>query len=81
MPKYVMAVGISGTRNGRDWPRIGEPVPADLAGDELAHMVSIKHVREVPAELAEPAPVVEVSRPVAPEVRARARRTRPQAGK
>ena len=76
MPKYVMAVGISGTRNGQDWPRIGESVPADLAADELAHMVEINHVREAPDELAEPAPVVEVSKPVAPEVRARARRTR-----
>jgi hypothetical protein len=76
MPKYVMAVGISGTRNGQDWPRIGEAPPADLTGAELAHMVEINHIREVPVELAEPAPVVEISKPVAPEVRARARRTR-----
>ena len=75
MPQYVMAVGISGTRNGRDWPRIGEPAPADLTADELAHMVEINHVRVVRPE-PEPAPVVEVSKPVAPEVRARARRTR-----
>lgn len=75
MPKYVMAVGISGTRNGRDWPRIGEAPPADLTADEISHMVAINHIREVPVELAEPAPLVEVSKPVAPEVRARRRRT------
>jgi len=74
MPKYVMAVGISGTRNGQDWPRIGEPAP-DMPADELAHMLAIDHVREV-APPVEPAPIVEISKPVAPEVRARARRTR-----
>jgi len=72
---HVMAAQISGTRNGVDWPRRGEPAPADLTADELAHMVAIGHVREVKPE-PEPAPVVEVSKPVAPEVRARARRTR-----
>lgn len=79
MPQYVMAAQISGTRNGLDWPKRGEPTP-DLPADELAHLIAIGHVRVV-----EPAPVgklpePEVTRPVAPEVRARARRTRPVAG-
>lgn len=75
MPQYVMAVQISGTRNGVDWPALGEAPPADLADDEFDHMVAIKHIREV-KPVVEPAPVVEVSRPVPPELRARARRTR-----
>lgn len=73
---YVMAVEISGTRNGIDWPAIGAPVPADIPADEVEAMHRGGLVREVPVELAEPAPVVEVSKSVAPEVRARGRRTR-----
>lgn len=72
---YVMAVEISGTRNGAEWPALGQPVPADLPADEVAALRLGGLIREV-APQAEPAPVVEVSRPVAPEVRARARRTR-----
>jgi len=75
MPQYVMAAQISGTRNGVDWPRRGASAPADLTADELDHMLAIGHVHEVKPVI-ESAPVVEVSRPVAPEVRARARRTR-----
>ena len=75
MPQYIMAAQISGTRDGLDWPKRGEPAPTGLTADELAHMLAIGHVREVKPAV-EPAPVVEVSRPVAPEVRARARRTR-----
>jgi len=75
MPEYVMAVQISGTRDGQDWPPVGAPAP-ELPDDELARMIEVKHIRVV-----EPAPVgklpePEVSRPVRPEVRARARRTR-----
>ena len=75
--RHIMTATISGTRNGADWPAKGQTAPADLTEDELLHMVAVGHVRIAVDRPAEPvAPLVEISKPVAPELRARARRTK-----
>lgn len=43
---YVMVASISGTRDGQDWPRPGQPVDF-LSAEEAEHLVSIGHVRIV----------------------------------
>lgn len=72
--RHVMTVGISGTYDGHDWPAAGQDAPEWLPPAELLHMVNTGAVRIVLERAAEP--VVEISRPVAPEVRARLRRTK-----
>lgn len=38
--KHIMAASMNGTRDGQDWPKVGEPAPAFLVGDELAQAVA-----------------------------------------
>lgn len=62
MSQHVMKAYISGTRNGIDWPKPGEPAPADLTERELRQYVTSGLVKVVDDE-----PVVEaatVSTPV-----------------
>lgn len=57
MAPHVMAVKISGTRDGQDWPGVGQPV--DLPNDELTEMVAkglVVHVDDAVETATPPAP-------------------------
>ncbi len=60
-----MRVNISGTRNGQDWPRVGESI--DLPDAEAVDLLN--------AGLARPAPAPEPEVAVMPATKPRARRS------
>ena len=74
--RHVMAVDISGSTDGHHWPQTGEDAPDWLGEDTLRHMVAQGQIRIVIAPGVKPEPTVEISKPVAPELRARQRRTK-----
>jgi hypothetical protein len=71
--RYVMAINISGSADGRDWPRTGEDVPDWLDAAALRHMVEQGQVKPVVPPVVEPDGPVELAQAPAPETRVRRR--------
>lgn len=42
----IMTARISGSRNGEDWPAVGQPAPADLDNAEIESLLAIGHIAE-----------------------------------
>lgn len=73
--KYTMLGGISGTRNGVDWPKPGQPAPADLTKREIDRLTEARII----AEIDTPAGDVETAQDSTPVETATTKRRRAKA--
>lgn len=71
MAEHVMRAKLTGTRDGEDWPAVGQPVPESVTGDELDGLVASGHV--VKADTPKTGQLPEPETAVAPEPEKRRR--------